>query len=84
VAWHVQRDDGDVSDRKLIAVLEEPIELRAVPREVGASVEQFSEDVLDADDFPADRELAAQVLLEIGRGRQVIGVSVGLQEPIDD
>src|SRR3546814_2424116 len=67
----------------LFAVGNELVELRTVARELGAFVEYLPEHTLDGDDFPTDDELAAKLFLKIGRGRKVIGMGMGLENPVD-
>jgi hypothetical protein len=83
VARNMQRDRRDVANRKSVAIVEEPVKFRAVARELGPSVENLSEHVLDRDDLASNGELAAQFFLDVWRGRQVIGVRVRFEKPID-
>ncbi|VXD00541.1 hypothetical protein SPHINGOT1_300004 [Sphingomonas sp. T1] len=83
MAGHVQRNGVDVADGKAVAVLEQPVELGTVALKIGAGVEDFAEHVLNPDDLTADRELPAKRLLKIRCRRQVIGMSMGFQQPID-
>jgi hypothetical protein len=55
------------------------VELAAVALELGSGVE----DVLDDTDVPADGERAAEPVLDVGRGREVVRVDVGLENPLD-
>jgi hypothetical protein len=54
----------------------------AVALELGAFVEDFAEGVLHDHDLVADTDLAAQLLLDVGRGRQVVRMDVGLDDPL--
>jgi hypothetical protein len=65
-----------------VALAEQPVELRPVAPELGAFVEHLAEGVLHDADVLADADPAAQPLLQIGRGRQVVGVDVGLEYPL--
>jgi hypothetical protein len=68
-------------DRERIAVDEQPIELRPVALELGAFVEHLAKGVLHHRDLRADPDLAPQRLLQVGRGRQVVGMHMGFQHP---
>jgi hypothetical protein len=59
------------------------VELAAVALELGSGVEHLAEDVLDDTDVPADGERAAEPVLDVGRGREVVRVGVGLENPLD-
>ena len=59
------------------------VELTAVGGEVRPGIEDAGEHFLDVGDMRADCGLAAERLLEIGRGGQVIGMGVGFQNPVD-
>ena len=71
------------ADRVGIAVLEQPVELAAVALELGAFVEDLAEHLLHDRDVLADAELAAELALDVGRGRQMIGMGMGLDQPFD-
>jgi hypothetical protein len=45
-------------------------------------VEDFLEHRLHRADVAADADLAAQLCLQVGRGRQVVGMGVGFQQPV--
>ena len=57
--------------------------MRAVAFEFGAFVEHLAEYALHGDDPAPDGHFAAQLFLQIGRGRQVIGMCVRFQNPVD-
>jgi hypothetical protein len=61
---------------------EQRVELRAVALELGAFVEDLAEGVLHDHDLAADADLAAELLLDVGRSRQVVGMDVGLDDPL--
>jgi hypothetical protein len=65
-----------------VAVLEQGVELRAVALELGAFVEDLAEGVLHDHDLVADADLAAELLLDVGRGGQVVGMDMGLDDPL--
>jgi hypothetical protein len=54
---------------------------RAVALELGAFVEDLAEGVLHDGDLVADADLAAELFLDVGRGRQVVGMDMGLDQP---
>ncbi len=81
VARHVQRYHRYAADAEAVAVTEQTVELGAVPGEGGAFVEDLAEHVLDGEDLAADRELAAEPLLKIGGGGEMVGMGVGLEQP---
>jgi hypothetical protein len=71
------------SDHVGVAILEQRVELRAVALELGAFVEDLAEGVLHHGDLVADADLAAELLLDVGRGRQVVGMDMGLDDPLE-
>ena len=77
----MQRSALQFADPEGFAIGEQVIELRSVPLEIGASVEQFAEHFLHADDILAYSKLAAQLLLQIRRSRDVIGMGVRFYQP---
>ncbi len=82
VARRAQHAPLELADRERLPVGEQVVELRAVRVEIG-EVEHFLERRLNAADALPDGDTAAEPLLEIGRGRQMIGVSMGLEDPVD-
>ena len=82
MAWRVQHVAAHLADVKAVALFEERVELRAVALELGALVEDLAEGVLDDPDVVADADLAAELLLKIGRGGEVVGMDMGLQDPL--
>ena len=46
-------------------------------------VEQFFENGLHCADLAADADLSAELFLQIGRGRKMVGVGVGFEQPVD-
>ena len=59
------------------------VEIRAVALEVRTGIEKLAECLLHGDDMFADSDFSAELLLQIGCGREVIGMRVGFQMPID-
>ncbi|MNE70426.1 hypothetical protein D3C80_1662170 [compost metagenome] len=83
VARDVQGGRLQPADGEAVSVVEQLVELAAVAAELGPFIEDFAEGVLDLDDVAADGQATAQALLQIGRGGQVVGVGVSLQQPMD-
>ena len=83
VPGRLQRGGFERADGEDVAVLDQPVELRAVALELGAFVEDLAKSLLHHADAGADRDLAAEPLLEIGRGREVVGVHMGFEQPDD-
>ena len=83
MAGRVQRARRDRAQHEVVAVLEQPVELTAVALEIRAGVEDLAEHVLHDGDVPADGEQAADLALQVGRCREVVGMDVGLEDPLD-
>ncbi len=71
------------SQAKLLALDEEMIELRAVGAEVSAEVEQSLPGLLDFGDLGADADPGTQLPLQVRGSREMIGVRVRLEDPLD-
>ena len=82
MAGDVQHRDREITDGEARAIGEELVEIGAVAVEIAADVEGCPEGFLHGDDVLADGDLAAKACLQIGRGREVIGVGVGFEQPI--
>lgn len=72
----------DVADPERLAVVEQVVELAAVGGELRLGVEQLAEGVLHHGDVVADGQGAAELLLEEVSGAEVIGMNVGLEDPL--
>ncbi|MNZ86742.1 hypothetical protein D3C78_1055770 [compost metagenome] len=72
----------DAANPEGLAVVELVVELAAIGGEFGFDVEQLAEGLLDHRDLVADAQLAAELLLEVVAGAQVVGMHVGLQDPL--
>lgn len=72
----------DVPEREELSVLEEMVELAAVAFHVGR-VEHGAEDLLHLADLLADPDTSAGLELDVSRARQMVGMVVGLEHPID-
>ena len=81
VAGRVQDIRAHLPDHQAVAFAEQPVELRAVALEPGAFVEDLAEGFLHHGDAFADPDLATQPFLDIGRGRQVVGMDMGFKDP---
>ena len=80
MARHVQRAHFQRADMEHLVGCEQLVELRAVGG--GALlVINIGKRLLHRLDRRADGHFAAQLPLQIGRGRQVVGVGVGFQQP---
>ncbi len=79
----VHGEAGHAADLVGVAVGEEMVELRTVALELGALVEHLAERVLHDADVLADADLPAQLLLDVGRSRQVVGMDMGLDQPFE-
>jgi hypothetical protein len=62
---------------------EQLVELAAVPLEFGPGIENLAKDVLDDTDVLADAECTAEPFLDVGCGREMVRVDVGLEDPLD-
>jgi hypothetical protein len=67
VSGGVHDEDRHRADLIGIAILEQPVELAAIAPELGALVEDLAEGVLHDDDVLANADLAAELLLDVGR-----------------
>ena len=82
MARYVEDFDLECADGEALAIPEETIELAAVALEI-RRVEHRPENFLDVADVLADANLGAGLELEVGRARQVVGMGMGLEHPID-
>src|SRR3546814_7408891 len=74
---------GHVADPKRFAIPEQMVELRAVGGEGLLKVEDLLEYPLHLGDVRADADPAAERRLQVRRGREVVGMGVGLEDPVD-
>ncbi len=58
------------------------VELRTVKLELRLKVVDIAKHPLDLGDGRTDADLPAQLALEVSAGRQVVGMGVGLQQPL--
>lgn len=82
MAWRMHGPRLQPADGKGLAVVQQAVELAAVAAEITASVEDAPEHLLHGGDTAADGDASAEQPLQIRRGRQVVGVNVGLQAPL--
>src|SRR3546814_5580997 len=59
------------------------VELAAVAGKFSAGIEHLAESILHHGDVETDAKPAAQLLLQVGRGRQVVGMHMGFDDPLD-
>ena len=81
MARRVHHLAAQLADMEAVALLEQGIKLRPVALKLAAFVEHLAEGVLHHGDLVANADLAAQMVLQIGRRRQVIGMDMGFQDP---
>ena len=72
-----------LADPEGLAVLEQVVELAAVGQEAALQVVELLERRLHLADVLADGDAAAHALLQVARARQVVGVRMRLQDPLD-
>jgi hypothetical protein len=82
VAGHVHRLHLHAADVEALAVGEQVVELAAVGQEAALQVVELAEGGLHLRDVRADGDAAAGAGLDVARGGQVVGVCVGLQDPL--
>ena len=82
MAGRVEHLRLELADVEALAVLEQVIEVAAVGLQIGG-VEDRPENALHILDVLADADLGAGLGLDIGRARQVVGMSVGLERPFN-
>src|SRR3546814_18790824 len=83
MARDVEHGDREVADRKTFAIRPEPAEVRTVAAELGAGVANVAEHRLAVADMLADRYRAAEDIPKPGRRRQMVGMRMGLEQPVD-
>ena len=71
-----------LADMEAVPLAEKRIELAAIALELGAFIEDLAESVLHHGDVLADADFAAKLLLQIGRGGEVIGMNMSFQNPL--
>ena len=82
VAGRVHGRDLKATDFDVVSIVQQPVELAAVAGEFGACVEKLAKGVLHGGDVRADGQPAAQVLVQVRRCREVVGVHMCLQQPL--
>ena len=83
MAGRVQHIRAQLSDVDRVTFIEQRIKLRSVALESGPFVEYLAECILHDGDIGPDPDLAAQMLLQIGGGRQMIGMHMAFEDPGD-
>ena len=59
------------------------VKLAGIALEVSTLIEDFSEGFLDSDNMLTNRQLAAQVLLQVGTSRQMVCMDMGFNMPFN-
>ena len=77
---HVQGAGGQGADGEFLIRLEQAAELRPVL--LSLAREDVRERVLHGADARTDADAPADLLLQIGRGGQMVGMGVRLQQPL--
>jgi hypothetical protein len=67
---------------KTVTFIEQTVELAAVTFKFGALVEHFAKGILNYLDLFADTNFSTQSLLVLRRSRQMVGMGVGLKDPL--
>ncbi len=83
VARHIHGVASQAAHVDGVPIGKQMVKLRAVQLEAGFHVEDALEHFLHAADVVANRGFAAQVLLQIRRGAQVVGMGMGFHNPLD-
>ena len=58
-----------------------PIELGTIARELGPVVENLAKDLLNLRYMPSDGQHSAKLFLQVRRGRKMVGMCMGLNQP---
>ena len=82
VARHGHHAGSQITDSEHLPVLQQDIELRAVHTEFGLEIEDALEHFLHPGDLVADTDLSSELLPQVGRRTQVVGMCMGLQDPL--
>jgi hypothetical protein len=80
---HQQCGGLDLADLEGLAVLEQMVELASIREKAALEVVELPEDRLNRPYVLADGDAAASLGLYMARARQVVGVRVGFQNPVD-
>ena len=83
MAGRVQDVAAQLPNMEAIAFDEKLVELASVALEFGAFVEDLAEGVLNDLDAITDADFAADMVLNIGGGGEVVGVDVAFEKPFD-
>ncbi len=75
--------EAQIAERQNVAFVYKLIGPAAIARKIRASVEQSAEGLLHRGDVAADDDATTEFTLEIWRRREVIGVHVSLEQPVD-
>ena len=82
MAGHEHHLAGQVAQRNGLTFLKEVVELRAVVLEARLQVEHVLEYALHLGDVGTNADLSTELASQVGCGREVVGVGMGLQNPL--
>src|SRR3546814_11648952 len=80
---NMEHGNWQFANCETVAIGPETIEIRAITAKFGSGVEDVAEHSLNVPDMLADRDRAAEPFLDHSCCRQMIGMRVGLQKPVD-
>ena len=80
VAGHMERKHIEAPKREGIAVGQHKIELATVPAKAITLSKYRSEDLLHRCDLRANRNLSTELLTNVGRAGEMVGVNVGFED----
>ncbi len=83
VTWRENRKGLQITDRICVAIFEKAIKLAAVALELRSFVKNFPENVLNDANVLSNAEFPTELLLNVGRCGEVIGMRVCFDEPLD-
>ena len=83
MARSVHDTRGQASKLKAFSIGKQLVKLRAVPLKGFTQVEDTRKDFLNFPNILPNRNLATQLRLNVGCSRQVVSMSMGLQNPFD-
>ena len=79
---HCQRLGLQLADVEHLVVVQQLVELAAIRVEPGLQMKDLLEHVLHLRDGRANRDLSAQLVAKVVRGRQMVCMGMGLQNPL--
>jgi hypothetical protein len=75
--------DSDAADLNTFAVVEQTVELPPVGRKIPWQVVKIAKHRLDFGDASTDAGAGAELILQIRHRRQVIGMNMGIENPLN-